>query len=245
MPDCQPIIDEIAGLKQERADLQEDLRGVPREPRPGPSQKQAIVAQIKKITSQIAEKEGELRICLGLPAPLPPLICPLVGATASLASNNPAFPGPFAPPLAVSLTFSGPQRSRVDLSAISFRIGPVSIPRTPCSDLISVTVPAAGGTYDPVLGEISIPVTATVNHALSGGFLNICALAPAAPSTAASPLTTGTLPSGVSGSISGVPLSKPAGTLTLVASGVLAGGPSQIAGTAIDLTISGTLNPQP
>jgi hypothetical protein len=56
-----------------------------------------------------------------------------------------------------------------------------------------------------------------------------------------SPLTAGSISSALSGSISGARLNRTASVITLVASGVLTGGASQLAGTTLDLRISGSL----
>jgi hypothetical protein len=243
--DCQAIVDELAGLKKERADLQEDLHGHPGEPKPSPSQKAAIAAQIKEVTQKIEQKEQELRDCLGVPAPLPAVTCPMADSTATLITSNASFPGPFLLSVVPTLTFLSPDHAVVTLAPITNTFGPIPISGTPCMDMLTVTIPAAGGTFNPTTGDLSISVSATLSHSLSGGILNACSLYPAGPSVVASPLTTGTLPSPVSGTVSGAPLSRTTGALSLVASGTFTGGLSQVAGTGVDLRITGTLGCAP
>ena len=241
MADCQEIADEIATLKQERSDLQADLHGVPGEPKPSPSQKAFISAQIKELTAQIDLKEEELRTCLGLPPALPAVACPLTGGTTTITTSNSAFPGPFLLPISPTFTFLAPDHTRVDMAQLMAAIGPVAIPSSPCSDTLTVTIPAAGGSFTPTTGDLSIAITAVISHSLAGGFLNFCAALTPGPSTATAILTTAAVPSPIAGSISGAPLNRTTGQITLVASGTLVGGAPALAGTAIDLRISGVL----
>jgi hypothetical protein len=243
MADCQSIADEVADLKQERSDLQADLQGLnlqPGEPRPSPSQKAAIAANIKRVTATIDTKERELRECLGVPQPLPAVTCPIVG-TAVVATSSSAFAGPFALAAVPTLTFLSPTHTAVELAPISTTLPSFAVPSTPCTDTVSIQIPGAMGSFDPATGDLSMLISAIVSHALTGGFLNACAAFTPGPSTTQSPLTTGTVPSALSGSISGAPLNRTTSGITLVASGVLVGGASQLAGTTLDLRISGTL----
>jgi hypothetical protein len=247
MADCQSIADEVAGLKQERSDLQADLQGLnrqPGEPRPSPSQKAAIAAEIKRVTAKIDEKERELRECLGAPQPLPAVTCPIVG-TAVVATSSSAFPGPFILPVVPVLTFLSPNHTAVELAPISTSLPPFAVPSTPCTDTVSIRIPGATGNFDPATGDLSMQISAIVSHSLTGGFLNACAAFTPGPSTTQSPLTTGTIPSALSGSLSGAPVNRTTSGITLVASGVLTGGASQLAGTTLDLRISGSLTCAP
>jgi hypothetical protein len=243
MADCQPIADEVAELKQERSDLQADLQGLnrqPGEPRPSPSQKAAIAADIKRVTETINTKERELRECLGTPEPLPAITCPIVG-TAVVATSSSSFPGPTPLPAVATLTFLSPTHTAVALAPISTSLPSFPVASTPCTDTVSIQIPGATGSFDPATGDLSMQISAIVSHSLTGGFLNACAAFTPGPSTTQSELTTGTVPSALSGSLSGAPLNRTTSAITLVASGVLVGGASQLAGTTLDLRISGSL----
>jgi hypothetical protein len=243
MPDCQAIADELADLKKERSDLQADLQGLnrdPGEPKPSPSQKAAIAARIGRVNGKIDDKERELRECLGVPAPLPAVTCPIIGTT-SVATSSTTFPGPFTLPAVPTLTFLSPDHTAVQLAAIATSLAPFAVTGTPCTDTITIAIPSAAGGFNTATGDISMSISATISHSLMGGIFNVCAGSTPGPSTTQSPLTTGTLTSAVSGSISGAPLNRTSSTITLVASGVLAGGASQLAGTGLDLRITGTL----
>lgn len=173
MSDCQAIADKVADLKQERSDLQAELHGLPGEPRPGPAQKAVIVAGIKKLTSKIEAKEEEHRVCLGLPVPLPTVTCPMAGATSTIVTSNSTFSGPFLLAVTPVLTFFSPRHARVDVAAMTTTIGPIPIPSSPCADMMTVAIPATSGTFDPVTGDMSIPISATLDHSLSGGLFNL------------------------------------------------------------------------
>jgi hypothetical protein len=243
MADCQNIADDVANLKQERSDLQADLQGLnrePGEPKPSPSQKAAIAAEIKRVTARIDEKERELRECLGAPQPLPAVTCPIIGVVV-VATSSSTFPGPIAVPAVPTLTFLSPTHTGVGLAPISTSLPPFAVPMTPCTDTVSIQIPGATGIFDPATGDLSMQISAVVSHSLMGGPLNACAAFTPGPSTTQGPLTTGSVPSALSGSISGAPLNRTTSTITLVASGVLTGGASQLAGTTLDLRISGTL----
>lgn len=243
MADCQSIADEVAELKQERSDLQADLQGLnrePGEPRPSSSQKAAIAAEIKRVTETIEDKERELRECLGAPQPLPAVTCPIVG-TVVVATSSSAFPGPFPLSAVPTLTFLSPNHTAVELAPISTSLPSFAVPATPCTDTVSIHIPGATGSFDPATGDLSMQISAIVSHSLTGGPLNACAAFTPGQSTTQSPLTTGTIPSALSGSISGAPLNRTTSVITLVASGVLVGGASQLAGTTLDLRISGSL----
>ena len=54
---CQPLIDEIAQLESDKADLQKELQNA------SPKQKVAIIAEIKKINDQIADLNVKLHDC--------------------------------------------------------------------------------------------------------------------------------------------------------------------------------------
>ncbi|HEY3052426.1 MAG TPA: M23 family metallopeptidase [Thermoanaerobaculia bacterium] len=56
-PSCQSIANEIASLKKDRTDFQNDLK------KASPGQKSAIASEIKKINAQIAAKEKQLQKC--------------------------------------------------------------------------------------------------------------------------------------------------------------------------------------
>jgi hypothetical protein len=243
MADCQSIADDVADLKQERSDLQRDLQGLdrePGEPKPSPSEKAAIAAEIRRVTARIDEKDRELRECLGAPQPLPAVTCPIVG-TAVVATSSSTFPGPFALSTVPTLTFLSPAHTAAELAPISTSLPSFAVPSSPCTDTVSIQIPGATGTFDPATGDLSMQISAVVSHSLMGGFLNACAAFTPGPSATQSPLTTGTIPSALSGSISGAPLNRTTSTITLVASGVLTGGASQLAGTTLDLRISGSL----
>jgi hypothetical protein len=242
MPDCQGIADEIAELKAERSTLQADLHGLPHEPRPSPSQKAAIVQQIKALSSQITKKEAELRHCLGLPEPLPSVTCPMSGATSTMVTSSSAFSGTTVLAISPTFVFLSPDHRSVDMAAASTTLGPISIPGTPCTDTVTIVIQATRGTFDVATGELTLGITATISHSLAGGFLNWCSTQKPDPSLVMSPLTTGSLPSGISGTISGAPLNRTTGEITLVAAGTLAGGDARLAGTGVDLRITGTLS---
>ena len=113
MPDCQPIIDEISELKQERAALQAELHGEPDGRFPVGQGKAEITQQIRAVNAKITAKERELRDCLGLPPAKPPVTCPLTGGTATLRTSSSAFAGPFPLNIAPVLTFLAPDHAAV------------------------------------------------------------------------------------------------------------------------------------
>jgi hypothetical protein len=239
-PECQSIADELQALMEERADLQAQLQSA------ATSQKPGLVAQIKKLNTQIAEKEAELDQCMGVEPPRPPLTCTLPG-TAVIRTGDSRAPGPFVVSVTLILTFSGPNREIVTLNfpGISLPLalsGPLGIS---CTDTITISLLGgqAVGTYSPSFpNNIDIPATFAVSHSLSGGFF--CSLIPAGPSTLAlTPpgLTTRTVFSSLSatGTLFGSALNKTTGSVTLVGAGVLTGG--ALGGAACDVTVSGTL----
>jgi len=237
MPNCQPIVDELATLEQSRSDYQADLQGA------SPGEKPALIAKIKAVNDKIAQKQKDLNACLGVappPPPPPPIVCPLSTTSVTITTSNPTFPSLTAA-LGPTLTFTGINHGQVTIDPITLTVGPIAIPSTPCMDLIKVSIAGVTGSFDPVIGDIDIPISLTLSHGLSGGVFNFCSLLPATPSTLMSRLTTGTLPSAVIGSISGVRLQKPTGAVTLVASGTFVGGVTQLAGTACDLKVAGIL----
>jgi hypothetical protein len=88
-------------------------------------------------------------------------------------------------------------------------------------------------------GDITIPVTLSLSHALSGGPFNLCATQTPGNSTLRINLTTTTIPSAITGTLFGAPLNRATGQVTLVGSGALTGGASQLDGVGVDLVMFG------
>jgi hypothetical protein len=130
---CQAIRQEIAELRDEILGAQNELHSLepedPREPGVGSAAKAQLVAQIKRLTDAINEKEDELRQCVAAQDPQlpeieiePPVVCTLTGV-AMVTTANPNFRGPFSLNISATLTFGGCSKSRwrgaVDPSARS------------------------------------------------------------------------------------------------------------------------------
>ena len=97
-PECQSIANEIQGLEDERASVAEQLHSA------APGEKPRIVAEIKALSRQIAQKEAELDECMGVEPPLPPLTCTLPGTVVITTGDSRAH-GPFFSSVTLTLTF--------------------------------------------------------------------------------------------------------------------------------------------
>jgi hypothetical protein len=105
----------------------------PREPGVGSAAKAQLVAQIKRLTDAINEKEDELRQCVAAQDPQlpeieiePPVVCTLTGV-AMVTTANPNFRGPFSLNISATLTFGGIARSRVGVVLSIPPLGPFPV----------------------------------------------------------------------------------------------------------------------
>jgi hypothetical protein len=247
-PKCQALKDELDALMQERADLQLDLQSA------AGSGKASIVAGIRRLAAQINQKRLAFDECLGI-QPLPaPLVAFLSGFLSFFAPM--ANPTTGVVPVTLVLTFDGPDRSQVDLQfpMIVFP-GTLHLPLGvgTCAGSLNLNASEGFGAFDQTFGNMSVPLTLTASFIISGtydpfsvcgGLKNLGLPYPSTMNLTAPGLTTGTVRSSASptGSVSGVPLNRTTGSLTLVGSGTFSGG---AAIGAADLIIAGTLSPIP
>jgi hypothetical protein len=217
---CQPLADEIAGLEQERRDLQAELQQAPT------GQKAFLATQIKALNRRIAALNDQLADCLRdnppPPQPPPPLEAVFSGA-ATITTTNSSAPGPYSSSISLGLIFDAARTFVAITSFPSIATPPFS---TPVGTNVTTVSKSGGGQGNYGSGAITMPVTLHFDQSLDLPFYE-------EDSDLSLVLTTNPPGATVDGG----------GSLTLTGTGVFSGG--FLGGSSGTLTIAGVISPVP
>lgn len=224
---CQALADEIEAIKQDRNDLQTELKTAPT------GQKAMLARQIARLNALINAKEPALDNCIaqhGGPQPPQPLATSFTGMMS--LTTNVSFAGePFGASTSWGLLFDGP-RTQVFVTAFPAWVidTTVAAPTPPWPfgnvfgpNITTISLTGGGnGFYSKASGALGLSLMLRFDHSREFGFYQ-------ADSDLNIVLTT---------SSPGSPVTA-AGLITLAGSGVFSGG--WLGGKTCNMTVAGTL----